>query len=382
MSRNRKTVFLVAGEASGDLHGANLVRAMNRLDPDLSVVGIGGPHLRDTGMETLIDASSLSVVGITEVIAHLPVVLKSLSAIKRFLREMRPDLVILIDYPDFNLRIAKTAKQLGLPVFYYISPQIWAWRENRVRIIRERVDHMAVILPFEAPFYERHGVPVTFVGHPLMDTELGHHLLPFGSGPQSIDKGPVIGLLPGSRVGEVRKLLPVMLDAARLLTRRNPSVRFLLSQAPGIPEDLLQPALPVDRTVPIEIVPNLLDIFRRSAFVIAASGTVTLQAAIAGVPPIIVYKVSPLSYHLGKMLIRVPFIGLINLIAGKRIVPELIQEDANARTIADTALELMSDPERLSAIRNDLIEARRLLGGPGASEHAARIALSLMERSR
>lgn len=380
MNRNPKTVFLAVGEASGDLHGANLVRAMSRLAPDLRVVGIGGPHLREAGMDTFIDAASLSVVGITEVIAHLPVVLKSLSSTKRYLREERPDLVVLIDYPDFNLRIAKEAKRLGLPVFYYISPQIWAWREKRVRIIRERVNHMAVILPFEARFYEQHGVPVTFVGHPLMDTELGH--IPFGDSPQPIGDEPVIGLLPGSRIGEVRKLLPVMLDAAGLLARRNPSIRFLLSQAPGIPTDLLRSELSVDGTVPIEISRNLLDIFRRSILVIAASGTVTLQAAIAGVPSIIVYKVSPLSYHLGKRLIRVPFIGLINLIAGKRIVPELIQEDADATTIADTVLKLTGDPERLSSIRNDLIEARRLLGGPGASERAARIALSLMERPR
>ncbi len=380
MSRNRKTVFLVAGEASGDLHGANLVRAMKRSAPDLSVVGIGGPHLREAGMEILIDASSLSVVGITEVIAHLPVVLESLNTMKRYLRDMRPDLVVLIDYPDFNLRIAKEAKRLGLPVFYYISPQIWAWRETRVRIIRERVDHMAVILPFEAPFYERHGVPVTFVGHPLMDTELGH--LPIDEAPQAKDDGSVIGLLPGSRIGEIRKLLPVMRDTARLLTRQNPSIRFLLSQAPGIPDDLLQSTLPEEGTLRIETSRNLLDIFRRSTLVIAASGTVTLQAAIAGVPMIIVYKVSPLSYTLGKMLIRVPFIGLINLIAGKPIVPERIQQDANPRNLADTAFELTSNPERLSAIRNDLIEARKLLGGPGASERAARIALSLMERSR
>jgi len=380
MSRNRKTVFLVAGEASGDLHGANLVRAMNRLAPNLHVVGIGGPYLRETGMEILIDASSLSVVGITEVIAHLPVVLESLSSVKRFLREVRPDLVILIDYPDFNLRIAKEAKQLGLPVFYYISPQIWAWRENRVHIIRRRVNHMAVILPFEAPFYERHGVPVTFVGHPLMDTELGS--LSLDAVLHQAGDDPIIGLLPGSRIGEVHKLLPVMLDAARLFRRRKPSARFLLSQAQGIPDDLMQSVIQQDGTLPIEISRNLLDIFRRSTLVIAASGTVTLQAAIAGVPMIIVYKVSPLSYVLGKMLIRVPFIGLINLIAGKRIVPELIQKDANARTIADTVFELTSDPERLWAIRNDLVEARRLLGGPGASERAARIALSLMERPR
>lgn len=380
MSNNRKTVFLAAGEASGDLHGANLVRAMNRLASDFRVVGIGGPHLRETGMETLIDASSLSVVGITEVIAHLPVVLQSLSSTKRFLREVRPDLVVLIDYPDFNLRIAKEAKRLGLPVFYYISPQIWAWRESRVHIIRERVNHMAVILPFEAPFYERHGVPVTFVGHPLMDTELGR--LPSDPAPQPAGEDPIIGLLPGSRIGEVRRLLPIMLDAARLLSLQKPSVRFLLSQAPGIPDDLLQSTLQEKGTVPIEISRNLLDIFRRSALVIAASGTVTLQAAIAGVPMLIVYKVSPLSYFLGKMLIRVPFIGLINLIAAKRIVPELIQQHADARTIAHTVFELTSDPERLCSIRNDLVEARRLLGGPGASERAARIALSLMERSK
>ncbi|WP_028324931.1 lipid-A-disaccharide synthase [Desulfatirhabdium butyrativorans] len=373
MSRPAKSIFLIAGEASGDLHGANVVRAIRRMDPDIAVTGIGGAHLRDAGMETLIDASALSVVGITEVIAHLPVIFSSLAAVKRALRERRPDLVLLIDYPDFNLRVARMAKGLGIPVFYYISPQIWAWRENRVRTIARRIDHMAVILPFEADFYKKHGVPVTFVGHPLMDTPLGAEV----PRERPLEGPAVIGLLPGSRTGEIRRLLPVMIESARRIAEHSPATRFLLSRAPGVEASLLRALLP--EGFPVEIADDLSDVFRQAALVVAASGTVTLQSAIQGIPMIIVYKVSPISYRLGKWLIKVPHIGLINLIAGRKIVPELIQDEADGPNIAQTALRMLGDPLLLQTMRNDLLEARRILGGPGASERAARIALSFLE---
>ncbi|MBN2430133.1 MAG: lipid-A-disaccharide synthase [Acidobacteria bacterium] len=372
-------VVIVAGEASGDLHGSHLVRAIRQREENVFFCGIGGKALRDAGARILVDSATLSVMGITEVFSKLSHVLRSLSAIKQLLRSIRPELLILVDFPDFNLIVAKAAKKWGIPVLYYISPQVWAWRSGRVRKIRKYVDHIAVIFPFERDFYEQHGVPVTFVGHPLMDNDLPpENRLP-GQMPLTT---PVIGLLPGSRESEVRKHLPVMLDAVQQLKEKMPGLEFLVSHASStdrrIAEEIIRARL---KDVPVEILTgNAGEVLRHSHLVITASGTATLEAALYGVPSIIIYKVSPLSYWLARALVRVEHIGLVNLVAGEKLAPELIQKDATPHRIAGTAARMLQNPQEMQAIRRKLADVRRKLGDPGASDRTAAIALDMMRR--
>jgi lipid-A-disaccharide synthase len=370
-------VMIVAGEASGDLHGARLVAAMGRRLPGAFFCGIGGPALRRAGVRIMMEAAELSVVGITEVFARLPRIWEGMGRAAGALRALRPDLLVLIDFPDFNLHLAARAKRLGIPVLYYVSPQIWAWRSGRVRKIARRVDHMAVILPFEADFYRRHGVPVTFVGHPLLDAPL-----PAWAGAvPAAEARETIGLLPGSRRGEVARLLPVMRAAALRLRAERPGLRFLISQAPAVDIGWIAAALGEGGAEGFEIVPGGAEaVMRRSALVVAASGTVTLEAGIHGVPMVIVYRVSALSYRLGKALVRVPSIGLVNLVAGRRLVPELLQGEAGPERIAAEVSRLLANGEALAALRRELLALRGLLGGPGAAERVAAIALELMGR--
>ena len=378
--RTSNRILVIAGETSGDCHGAHLVRAMREKDPSLSFSGIGGERLAAEGLELIMDAHELSVVGITEVFAKLPKVLSAVSGIKRMLRQERPALVILIDFPDFNLHIARHAHKQGVPVLYYISPQIWAWRSGRIQKIRQYVDQMAVILPFEAEYYRRRNVSATFVGHPLLD----YYQEP--SEPQSEEKksGAAVGLLPGSRYGEIEKNLPVMLAAATRIRAAAadalPDMGFQISVAPGVDREwmaaFVQPYL---SSCPITLASGTVqDIFEQSDLILAASGTVTLETAIFGVPMIIIYRISPVSYHLGRALVNVDHIGLVNIIAGERVVPELIQDAANPAEIARTATALLKDPEKLKQVRAKLQSVRHRLGTPGAAARTADIALSML----
>jgi len=375
-----KCVVIVAGEASGDLHGAHLVRAIRQKDDHAFFCGIGGKALHDAGARILVDSATLSVMGITEVFSKLRHIFRSLRTIKELLRSIRPELLILVDFPDFNLLVARAAKKWSIPVLYYISPQVWAWRSGRVRKIRKYVDHMAVIFPFEKGFYEEHGVPVTFVGHPLMDNDLPPETELTAPRPMT---PPIIGLLPGSRESEVRKHLPVMLAAVMRLKQQTPELEFLVSHASStdrrITEQIVRSCL---KEAPVEIVTgNAGEVLRRSHLVITASGTATLEAALYGVPSIIIYKVSPLSYWLARALVRVEHIGLVNLVAGEKLAPELIQEEANPRRIAETAERMLQNPQEMQAIRQKLAEVRHKLGDPGASKRTAAIALEMMNSS-
>lgn len=373
-------IMIIAGEASGDQHGAKVVRALRTRNPHLAFYGIGGRNLAAEGVHILVEASTLSVVGITEVFSKLGNIVHGLKTAKKFLRKERPELLILIDFPDFNLMVAKTAKQLGIPVLYYISPQIWAWRSSRVKKIGNRVDHMAVIFPFEAQFYRKHGIPVTFVGHPLLDSSN----LPVFRMRTGLSSPPVIGLLPGSRDREVTTLLPAMIQASEIISNHMKNVRFVVSVAPSVERDSIERI--IDAHQPsgfFELVTdNVNAVLEKSDIVIAASGTVTLEAAISGVPMIIVYKVSPTSYRLGKALIRVDYICLVNLISKKQVVPELIQHDASPANIAHIALSMLNDDGRLQRISDELCGVRRILGGKGASVKVANIALDMLKAAK
>ena len=369
--------MIVAGEASGDLHGSKLVNAMRERDETLAFCGIGGPALKDAGVRIVVDASTLSVVGITEVFSKIPGLLKGMSIIKRCLQTMHPDLLILIDFPEFNLHVANFAKKLNIPVLYYISPQIWAWRPGRVKKIGKRIDHVAVILPFETTYYKKHNIPATFVGHPLLDTDV----TPRGAAlKRSPGEAPVVGLLPGSRDREITRHLPVMLDAAGLMVQRVKNVKFIVSLAPTVDKQFVEEIIRQHRqSLPVELESgSVKKIFEKSRLVVASSGTVTLESAIFGTPMVIIYKVSPLSYWVGRMLVKVRHIGLVNLIAGREIVPELIQQDASPDRIADLVSGMLNNPSGLEKIRQELLGTVEALGGPGASQRVAGIAMNML----
>ncbi len=375
---NQKSVVIIAGETSGDLHGAQLVRAMKKKDPSLFFSGIGGPELKTAGVEILMNAAELSVVGITEVFSKMSKVVKGISSVKNVLRERRPGLIILIDFPDFNLHIATIAKKHGVPVLYYISPQIWAWRSGRIRKIEKNVDHMAVILPFEKDFYRSHNVPATFVGHPLLDS---YSPLPDDPLKDATDSIPVVGLLPGSRYSEIERNLPFMLAAASVLQNRFKNICFMISIAPSISKKRIESFVkPYKKTCCIELISgSVVEIFKKSRLIVAASGTVTLETAIYGVPMVIMYKISPISYMLGQALVNVEHIGLVNIIANERIVPELIQGDATPAKIAETVGDILYDPKELARIKEKLKSVKAFLGSAGAAEKTADIGLALLK---
>lgn len=374
----KKCIMIIAGEASGDHHGAKLVNAMQKKNNALFFCGIGGQALKNAGVRILVDASELAVVGITEVLSKITSILKGLSVAKKALKTMHPDLLILIDFPDFNLNVAATAKKLKIPVLYYITPQVWAWRPGRVKKIGKLVNHVAVILPFEADFFKRHQIPVTFVGHPLLDKD---HLTPINALERRTENNPTVGLLPGSRDREIARHLPVMLDAARILAERINNIKFVISLAPAVEKQYVEAIIAKHKAIiNFEMIEGRVDeVFEKCRLVVAASGTVTLESAISGTPMVIIYKLSPISYWLGRVLIRVKHIGLVNLIADKRVVPELLQGEASPSKIADTVFEMLNDVPGLERLRNELLSTRDMLGEPGASERVADIALNMLQ---
>ncbi|EHP86398.1 lipid-A-disaccharide synthase [Geobacter metallireducens RCH3] len=378
-----KRVMIVAGEASGDLHGSNLVKEALRLDPTLSFFGIGGPHMRAAGVETVVDSSEMAVVGLVEVLAHFGVIYKAYATLKRLITTNPPDLLILIDYPDFNMLVAKVAKRAGVKVLYYISPQVWAWRTGRVKKIARLVDRMAVVFPFEVPFYEKAGVPVSFVGHPLADRvspsmSRSEALAAFGLDPSR----RVVGLFPGSRRGEIARLFPVILESAKLLRDRYPGIQFILPLASSLTDADIAPHLAASGLVVVVARDKVYDVMQVCDAIATVSGTVTLEIALMGVPMVIIYTVSPLTYEVGKRLIRVDHIGICNIVAGERVVPELIQDEATAERIAAEIGRYLDDPVHTEKTRAGLARVREKLGSGGCSERVAGIVLEMLGKKR
>jgi lipid-A-disaccharide synthase len=361
-----KRVMISAGEASGDLHAAKLVAGVRARQPEVQFFGIGGVEMRKAGVETLIDSAGLAVVGLFEVLAHRKVIFGALERMRELLRSEPPDLLILTDYPDFNLRLARSAHQLGIPVLYYISPQVWAWREKRVEKIREWVDMMAVVFPFEAEFYRKHNVPVRYVGHPLSEEVVASAdrdslCREFGLDPAR----PVLGLFPGSRRSEIRRLLPVILDSAEQVKQHVPDVQFLLPIASTLtPADLeagLQQHPDLDI---IRIEGRPYDVMQACDAIVTVSGTVTLEIALIGTPMVIINKLAWLSYQIVSRMVKLDHIGLCNIVASERLVPELIQHDATPAKIAAEIIPMLEDETYRQTLRERLGRVRTLLAEP------------------
>ena len=377
--------MIVTGEASGDLHGSNLVRALRSKRDDLEFCGMGGSELESLGVEILFDAAKISVVGITEVLFHLKDIFQAQSTLKKSLVEDPPDLLIVIDLPDFNLILAKKAKKLGIPVFYYIAPQIWAWRSGRVHTIKKRVDKVGVILPFEEQFFKKHDVDAKYVGHPLLDTVETTSTKNEFFTRHGIDKNSqCIGLLPGSRKQEVASLLPIFLDAAlQLQENRDESAPlvFLIPQASTISLEefdnagIGKYADQLDIKIIADDRYNLMSVCDA---VVAASGTVTLELAILEIPMVVVYTLAKSTYFIAKLLVKLDHFSLVNLIAGKTVVPELLQDEVTPENISRELRHFISAGDGKNKIQAALAEVRAKLGEKGASQRAADVALSLL----
>ena len=378
--RNAPKVMIVAGEASGDLHGASLVGEMLKMNPALNFYGIGGSRMKEAGVELLANAAEIAVVGLTEVISKLGNFFKIIKRLKNSLDELKPILVILIDFPDFNLNIvARAAKKRKIKIFYYISPQVWAWRKGRIDQIKKLVDKMAVILPFEVDTYAAKGFTVDYVGHPLLDLvktqftkqEARQH---FGlSGNKT-----TIGLLPGSRTAEIKRLLPEMMRAAQIISQKIPDAQYILPLADTLEEKVIAGIIS-GSGVTVKIVSGrTYDVIACCDLAIVTSGTATLETGLLGIPMVIIYRVSLVSALIGEIVINVKNIGLVNIVAGKTIVPELIQLNANGQRIAAEALAiLLNEPKRLEIIK-ELAAVRARLGSPGAARRAAQIACDMI----
>ncbi|MDY0162934.1 lipid-A-disaccharide synthase [Desulfobotulus sp.] len=373
----KRTIMLVAGEASGDLHGAGLIRAMAEKDPFLFFCGIGGDQMRRAGMRPIADSTGLAVMGITDVLASLPRIRKVYKTASIILASLRPDLLILIDYPGFNLRLAREARKLGIPVLYYISPKVWAWRSSRVQQIADTVDKLALIFPFEVAWFQERGVDqAVYVGNPLMDQAPEFREMRSDT---VVETQPIIGLLPGSRPGEIQRMLPVLCQAADRISKKIPGARFVLSAAPGTQlSDMQAFAAAAGAPSRMDVVNGAHPVLEVADVVAAVSGTVTLEAALAGVPTVLVYRMSAFSYAVAKRVVKVPYAGLANLIAGSEIMPELLQEEATAEKVCDTVCGLLLDRERRMRHHYALGEVRAALGEPGVAERTAALALSML----
>jgi lipid-A-disaccharide synthase len=375
-------IMISVGEASGDLHGARLAAALKELQPDITLLGMGGQAMHAAGVELIYDIADLGVMGIVEVIKNLRRLFVLRDQLVDVMKRERPDALVVIDYPGFNMRLAKKAKKLGIPIISYISPSAWAWGKGRAKETAEIVDRVAAIFPFEAKVYEEAGAKVTFVGHPLLDIvkpsmskEAAYEL--FGADPAQ----PVAMLMPGSRAQEIDKLLPDILQAAELIAEKLPKCQFYLPIASTIAPDRIQGQL-AKRCISVTLTQeNTYDLMNISNLAIAASGTATLETSLMKVPTVIIYRVNALTYWIGRRLVKIPHIGLPNIVAGRQVVPELLQAAVTPQRIAAESLDILLNPARQQQLQLDLAEVRSRLGESGAVAKAAAVILEVASQS-
>ncbi len=373
-----KHVMIITGEVSGDLYGSLLVEQLKSLEPSIRITGIGGERMRRTGVETFLDSNDLSVVGIWEAIVRLPKLRKALETAKQQIATETPDLLVLIDYPGFNLRLAEFAKKRRIKTMYYVSPQIWAWGRKRINLVRRHVDKMVVILPFEVELYQRAGVDVTYVGHPLLDivrTNLTRdEFLDVLSLPRETR---LIALLPGSRLHEITRHLDPLLKCVPLIRKHLKNVSFVVATLPNFEGLVRNEVARTGESIRV-LTDHRYEALKHSDLAIVCSGTVTLEAALLDTPTIVIYKLALFSWAVGKMIVKVPYISLTNLVAGTKVVPEYVQDAVNPDVLADEALRFLTDTEYRQGMRKQLETVRERLGPPGASRRTAQIALKMI----
>ncbi len=362
------SIFISAGDPSADFPGKNLIDEILRLYPGIDIVGLGGPLMQSAGLSPLADHRDLAILGLWEVLPKFMYFRKLMKKAAAIIAERRPRAIILMDYPGFNLRLARKVKPLGIPIIYYISPQVWAWGGRRISAIRETVDRMLVIFPFEEEFYRKHGIEARFVGHPIVDR--------FQSVPDTkacrdkiqINGEPLIALLPGSRLQEVKRMLPAMADAAEIIRSRLDSAAFVVAGVSNIGMDIYDDVIG-GRKIEVRY-GETPEIINGADFVIASSGTATIETAYFATPMVVVYKTGFLTYQIARRLIKLDAIGMVNIVAGRKIVPELIQGDADGPAIARSALDILNDRSRYEAMTADLMKVREKLGAGDAARRA------------
>ncbi len=371
--------MILAGEASGDAHAAEFIEQITQLRPDIRLTGMGTTLMKKAGVDVFFDSASIAVVGVVEVLRHWGDIKKAMNLVKTALEETKPDLLILVDYPEFNLKMARHAKSLGIKVLFYISPQVWAWRPKRIHKIGRSIDHMAVLFKFEQAFYEKANIPVSFVGHPLVDKVKANIDSKQARMNLKLDQSDiVIGLFPGSRRNEINRLLPLMLETARLMKQRNHALKFILPVASTLDYDAIN-LLCEQSDIDIQLTrDDIYDLIPCCNAIVSCSGTVTLEIALLNTPMCLVYKISWLSYQIMSRLLTIPHIGLANIVANKLIVKELLQSDATPQTIANELFQLLEDDSYRSKVVSDLSKVRKNLGAGGGAKKMATLALSFI----
>lgn len=379
-----KTIFISAGEASGDLHAANLVKALHQIDSSIKVTGMGSDKLREAGVNLLVDCADIAVVGIVEVLAKYREIRHALNILADDIRKNPPDLLILVDYQEFNFRLAKIAKKQGVKVLFYISPQVWAWRPHRVHTIGKLIDMMAVLFPFEEKFYRNANVPVTFVGHPLVDETRPDKTPAECFTEYKLKPGKkLVGLFPGSRKGEIKRVLPVLLDSAELIKQQHKDVQFILPVASTLSIDFIQPYLKNHSHLDIRVIKDRsYNIMQICDAIMTASGTATLEIALMGIPNAIVYRIAPISYFILKRMITIDNIGLVNIVAEKNIVREFIQYEAVPENIAVEIDHILCDETYRNNMIYELAKVREKLGKEGGSNNIAQLAYDMLNSNQ
>lgn len=379
MTNSPYTVLFSAGEASGDQHAAHMFQELQALCPNIKGIGMGSSKMRQAGIEICFDSASIGVIGVIEVLKHYGEIRKALKLMKQIVAKQKPDLLVCVDYKEFNLKLAQFAKRQGIKVLFYVSPQVWAWRAGRVETYGKAIDMMAVIFPFETAYYQAKNVPVRYVGHPSVDKvkplrSRDDDLQLFGLDSQR----PIVGILPGSRGNEIKRMLPVMLQAAQTLAQRHPNLQFVLPQADSISDQVLQSHLQ-DCPLAIKVVKQQpYDVIQCCDAIMTTSGTASLEIALLGIPMVIAYRLSPLTYWLGTKLVKIAFIGLPNIIAGKGIVKELIQDAVSADSLAAEIERLLDDASYRQACLQGLAQVKTELGEGGGSKNMAELVVEML----
>ncbi len=374
------SIMFSAGESSGDQHAANMFLELKKHQPDIKGFGMGGAKMALAGIDIRYDSGSIGVIGVVEVLKHYSEIRRALKLIQQLVSTERPDLLVCVDYKEFNLKLARFAKQCGVKVLFYVSPQVWAWRPGRVKTYGKAIDMMAVIFPFETTYYDAENVPVRYVGHPSVDKVHPQRSRLEDMAIFNLDENnPVIGLLPGSRANEINRLLPIMLAAAEILQARIPGIQFMLPQADSISDELLESYMR-QSLVKITVIKNQpYDVIQCCDVVMTTSGTATIEIALLTVPMVITYKLAALTYWLGRWLVNTPFIGLPNIILGKGFIKELIQHEATSENLAEEIERILTDKFYADQMRDNLNQVKQQLGHGGGSKNMAELALEIMK---